>query len=84
MEIYVLAMAAKVVCYSFRGQSEAVPPSEAEPLRPSFSTVVTDGEMVIYSTNDLLIIISRLVSISKLQGRFRAFYTVRYVDYAKR
>ncbi len=42
-----------------------------------------DGDVVIHSTNDHLILITRLLSISKIRALLIAFYTMRYIDYAK-
>ncbi len=43
-----------------------------------------DGEVVIHSTNSHLVLITHLLSLSKIRALLRAFYTMRYIDDAKR
>ncbi len=67
------------------GQSKAAPDNHPEPnhntkLRCRHS----DGEVVIHSTNGHLVFITRLFLMSKIQAFLKAFYTVRYIDDAKR
>ncbi len=39
-----------------------------------------DGEVVIHSTNGHLVLITHLLSLSKLRTHLRAFYTMNYID----
>ena len=42
-----------------------------------------DGAVVIYSTNGHLVLITHLLSLSKIRALLRALYTMRYIDNAK-
>ncbi len=63
------------------GQSKAVPDSHPKPIKPLFLAVAT--VMTKWSTSGHLILITRLLSLSKIRSLFRAFYTMRYIDDAK-
>ena len=66
------------------GQSEAVPPSAAEPIIPLFSSVVTEIStwlyMHMYNQPMPFLFITRLVSLSKIHFSDGA---VRYIEYTK-
>ncbi len=42
-----------------------------------------DGEVVIHSTNSHPVLITHLLSLSKIRAVLRAFYTMSYIDDAK-
>ncbi len=62
--------------------------SSSGQLPPTNHTTVArcchcDGEVVIPSTNGNLVLITHLLSLSKIRALLRAFYTIRYIDDAK-
>ncbi len=60
---------------------------EGQPPQTNHTTVLRcrhcDGEVVIHSTNGHLVLITRLLSLSKIRTPLRTFYTMRYIDDAK-
>ncbi len=42
-----------------------------------------DGEVFIHTINGHLVLITHLLSLSKIRAHLRAFYTMRYMDDAK-
>ena len=62
--------------------SKAVPVSYPKAIIPSRCRHC-DGEVVIHTTNDHLVLITHLLSLSKIRALLRAFYTMRYIDNAK-
>ncbi len=70
------------------GQSKAVPDSRPKPKATVSRCRHCDGEVVVHSTNGhlvliTLILITRLLSLSKIRAVLRVFYTMRYIDDAK-
>ena len=68
------------------GQSKAVPGShDHEPIIPLFSRCRhCGGRVVMHSTNDHPVFITRMLSLSKIQAFLRTFYVRRYREAAKR
>ncbi len=72
----------------FGNCSRSIKSSSGQPPRANHTTVSRcrhfDGEVIIYSTNGHLVLITRLLSLRKNQaGNSQSIYTVRYVDDAK-
>ncbi len=88
-EVAVLAVAAKVVVVSFwemvSGQSKTVPVSHPKPIIPLFRAVVNVMTKLLYIQPYYchLVLITHLLSLSKIRAFLRAFYTMRYIDDAK-